>query len=241
VEATASTDKVVGEPCGPGTGVNVYALTSVSTTVSSANINMALYTGAYVSVTGPAVLVDVYWGMTPTAYTKAFTLKGNQTICLPRQGNWLKFVSVSTLTYTATSLYYDPILATTSGASGAGTVTWGSGLGLSITAQPSMDPLSETTEGWVTFTATSKNITTAAGSTGNCYYCVHPSYGGSQIRVRFTKSATAPSDIYSVGNAVATSATAAQCWGPFVPGTIVHVIGAGAASVTGTATFGVMR
>lgn len=107
-----------------------------------------------------------------------------------------------------------------------------SGQGLSITSSPVFNSLSTSTYVWQTYTATTLNLTTVAGVSVRCTICLSPSFGGAGIRTVWSTSSTAPSDIYGVGSPIATSATA-QCFGPFAPGTIFHVIGTGSASVTG--------
>lgn len=136
----------------------------------------------------------------------------------------------SSLTYTAT---LRQIAVDSSGqlkvTGGSVTITAG---GISITASPVFNPLSFSTYVIQTYTATVLNLTTVAGVSVRCSICLSPSFGGAGIRTVWSTSATAPSDIYSVGLPIATSATG-QCFGPFAPGTIFHTIGSGSSAVTG--------
>lgn len=120
----------------------------------------------------------------------------------------------------------------TAGTASIGTVGINANQGLSITASPGFNPLSHSTQVDLTSAARVVNLTSTAGSNVKTTFCYAPSFGGAGVRIDFGTSATAPTDLYSVGAYIATSASA-QCWGPFVPGTCAYIQAAGASSVTG--------
>jgi len=144
------------------------------------------------------------------------------------KARYVSFYNGGTVPTTKVSAFYYPVAPS----AGAVTANIPSGSGLSITASPVFNPLSFSTYVIQTYTATVLNLTTVAGVSVRSSFCFAPSFGGAGVRLGWGTSATAPSDIYSVGLPIATSATG-QCFGPFAPGTVTYIIGSGSSAVTG--------
>lgn len=249
VKNTTPIEDLNGGLGGSSYGSLTYALNNALTGTSSSAIDLSGTAGLWLSLTSttgvtPSASVAnvlVYFSNANVTYTTGATqmyiLQSPGSYSIYPKARYVSFYNGGTAPTTKVSAFYYTVAPAPIGVTGTftnGTVTAyiASGQGLSITSSPVFNPLSFSTYVWQTYTATTLNLTTVAGVSVRCSICLSPSFGGAGIRTAWSTSATAPSDIYSVGLPIATSATG-QCFGPFAPGTIFHTIGSGSSAVTG--------
>lgn len=126
-EATSVTNELTDGGIFPQSAAAVYALESKSPTVQSSVIDLGSVPGFYVTITGTATQVDVWWSVTPTAATfrREYSFNGTGTKWLSKQGRYAKFqVSPANLTYTTATVFYVlgdtlPVTATIAGGGAA--------------------------------------------------------------------------------------------------------------------------
>lgn len=210
-----------------------YALNQALTGTSSSAIDLSGTSGAWLTLTSTGQsLVAVYFSNSNVTYTtgaiQTYLLQSPGAYPIPPKSRYMSLVNVGTKPTAKVSAFYYTLTSVT----GSITANIPAGSGLSITAQPVFNSLSSTTVSWLTQTATVLNLTTVAGVNVRCNVCFSPRWGGSGINLAWGTSASAPSDLSSVGFPIATSATG-QCFGPYAPGTNFYVISTGAVSVTG--------
>jgi len=231
VNDTTPVDVVTNGLGGSSYGSLTYALNNALTGTSSSAVDLSGTAGLWLTLTSTASSkVLVYFSNANVTYTtgavQTYTLTSPGVYQIEPKSRYVSFYNAGTVAGTRVSAFYYTV------APAAVAANIPSGSGLSITASPVFNPLSFSTYVWQTYTATTLNLTTVAGVSVRCAICAAPSFGGAGIRLGWSTSSTAPSDIYSVGFPIATSATG-QCFGPFAPGTIFHIIGSGSSSVTG--------
>lgn len=217
-----------------------YSLNAVTKGVRSSVIDTVGYIGLAVKLTGTAALGDpivvIETSNTPTASTfrQYGYIKGTGSGFVPTGSvdRYFRFMNNSSLTQTAVSLSWLPVVPNTSNGQTttiSGTVTANQGGGtwaVSVTASTAYVAVSNPAYTVLSSTATTRNITAEAGTSANYDVWLSNNYGGAAIRWAVTYSSSAPSDLSSRGNYLAATSTS-QIVGPFSPGAHIHMYSVG--------------
>lgn len=250
-----------------------YSLNAVTKGVRSSAIDTAGYVGLAVKMTitagsgDPIVIVETSNTPTAASFRQAYYIKGQGSGFIPTTTDrYFRFMNNSSLTYTAVSLSWLPVVpdssngqtqtingTVTANQGNPGSVGWfiqlttspsvtqgGGYWGVSVTASPAYVSVSNPAYTVLSSTATTVNITSAAGTSANYDVWLSNNYGGAAIRYVFNMSATAPADLSTVGSYLAATSTT-QILGTFAPGYHVHMYSIGTVATGNYVTVGMHR